>query len=128
MVARTECWLSKPHLANNQNDPSNKMALNYEPSIHNTDPKEDERLSSFKRVLIRSAGIYMIVFTLTIFMIGAIMYLYMLAKGHNNACNNGCINTEELFARIENLERRLESFENSLPHVPEIEAQVNYFR
>ena len=123
MVVNYGSWLVKPYFTNNPNGPCSHVNNNPQSPNHFMDAKDDEKLSSSKSLWIRLTGIYLIVLTVTICIIGTIVYLFVLPKVPLNTCNCST-NTKGIFARIEELERKLNLFEKSLPAFLEFEAQV----
>ena len=84
---------------------------------------EEKELSS-KAFWIRLTWIYLIVLSLTIGVIGTVAYKYRLT---NTPLNTACIcttDTKKLFLRMEELERKINSFENYFQITSEDDIEV----
>ena len=121
MVVNYGSWLMKPYLGKNQNNPSSPMTTIPQTRSHLMEVKEDERVASCKSFWIRLIGIYFMLLTVTICIIGTILYLFVLPKSPVNACN---YSTKGIYARIEELERKLHLFERSFPADIKYEVKV----
>ena len=86
-------------------------------------PEEDEEISASRTFWIRLTWIYLAVFCLTICVIGTIAYGYGLTKRNLSTCTSSADITEILL-RIEELERKINIFENSVPIVAGDEVKV----
>ena len=112
-------------LAHNSVPFSNDFVTNPQTKNQCGTVQEEEKELSSKAFWIRLTWIYLIVMSLTIGVIGTVAYKYRLTKtpSLNTACS--CTtDTKRLFLRMEELERKINSFENYFPITSEDDIKV----
>ena len=107
---------TEPYLIKNSNIDVTNMSANEK-------ERETGSVNTSKLFWIKVTGIYLLLFSLTICVIGTLGYGYRLTNRISNHCSCA-IDSEGIILRIEELERRLNIYEKYVPINGEYDQQV----
>ena len=109
--------MTEPYLSKTQFNDMTEIPLN-------TNKTEEKSSNNTKIFWIKITGIYFVLFSLTICLIGTLGFGHRILNKISDTCSCS-IDSKNIILRIEELERKIKSYETYAPIISEFESQVN---